>query len=390
MARIGIDARCLAEGRMTGVEEYTLNLLENLFLLDQKNEYVLFLNSFKPLRADFSRLEKYPNVKLKRFRFPNKLLNFCFWYLNFPKIDKLIGGADIVFLPNIIFGSVSAKTKLIATIHDLSFERFPETFSRKRRLWHAFINSKKICRRAQKIIAVSDSTKNDLESLYGIESRKIEIIPSGVSKNFLPISRNDRKLTEVKERYGLPYKFILFLGTIEPRKNIAALIRAFGSFKEYAAGKNDENLARFKLVIAGQSGWLGEKIYREIQNSKCKNDIMVINFIPAEDKPYVINLAALFVYPSIFEGFGFPPLEAMKCGVPVITSNNSSIPEVVGSGGILVNFDKPDEIEKAMREILENPQLYDKMKEAGIKKASAFSWQISARKFLDAVKNLEK
>lgn len=388
--RIGIDVRCLAEGRMTGVEEYTLNLLKNLFRLDKENEYVLFFNSFKSARADFSWLKKYPNVKLKKFHFPNKLLNLCFWYLNFPKIDRMIGGADVVFLPNIIFGSVSAKAKLTATIHDLSFERFSETFSRKRRLWHIFINSKKICRRAQKIIAVSDSTKNDLQLLYGIEAQKIEVIPSGICENFLPISRNDQRLVATKEKYGLPYKFILFLGTIEPRKNITALVRAFDSFKGYAAGKNDENLLRFKLVIAGQSGWLKKKIYREIERAKHKKDILVINFIPAEDKPYVINLATLFVYPSIFEGFGFPPLEAMRCGVPVITSDNSSLPEVVGSGGIMVNFDKPGEIEKAMREILENPQLHDKIKEAGIKKANEFSWKISARKFLNAVKNLEK
>ncbi len=387
---IGIDVRCLAEGRATGVEEYTKNLLENLFLLDQENEYILFFNSFKARKADFLWLEKYPNVKLKRFGLPNKFLNFCFWYLDFPKIDKMIGGADIVFLPNIIFGNVSAKTRLMATIHDLSFERSPETFSWKRRLWHGFINPKKICCRAQKIIAVSDSTKNDLQSLYGIESRKIEVIPSGVSEKFLPISRNDQRLIEVKERYSLPYKFVLFLGTIEPRKNIAALIRAFDSFKNFANAKKDEQLAKFKLVIAGQKGWLGEKIYREIEKAKYKNDILVINFIPEDDKSCVMNLATLFVYPSIFEGFGFPPLEAMKCGVPVIASNNSSLPEVVGSGGIMVNFDKPDEIEKAMREILENPQLYGKIKEAGIKKAGEFNWQITARKFLDVIKSLEK
>jgi len=388
--KIGIDVRCLSEGRMTGVEEYTLNLLENLFKLDKENEYVLFFNSFKPARADFSWLEKYPDVKLKKFRFPNKLLNFCFWYFGFPKIDKMIGGADIVFLPNIIFSSVSAKTKLVATIHDLSFERFPETFSLKRRLWHGFINPKKICRRAQKIIAVSESTKNDLESLYKIDSQKIEVIPSGIAENFLPISRNDRQLIEVKERYKLPYRFILFLGTIEPRKNIAALIRAFDGLKKYAAEKKDENLTRFKLVIAGQSGWLGGKIDREIEKAEYKNDILAINFVPAKDKPYVINLATLFVYPSVFEGFGFPPLEAMKCGVPIITSNNSSLPEVVGNGGIMVNFDETDEIEKAMRQILENPELYDKLRAAGLKKVGEFKWETTAKEFLKILRNIDK
>lgn len=121
--KICIDGRCLMEGRKTGVEEYTRNLLENIFALDQKNDYVLFLNSWKNIRADFSWIKKYPNVKIKKFRFPNKLLNLMFWYLNWPKIDRLVGGVDIVFFPNIIFGAVSERTKVIATIHDLSFER---------------------------------------------------------------------------------------------------------------------------------------------------------------------------------------------------------------------------------------------------------------------------
>jgi glycosyltransferase involved in cell wall biosynthesis len=387
---IGIDVRCLAEGRMTGVEEYTLNLLENLFQLDKENEYVLFFNSFKLAKADFSWLEKYSNVRLKKFRWPNKLLNLSFWYLGFPKIDKMIGGADIVFLPNIIFASVSKKAKLVATIHDLSFERFPETFSWKRRLWHGFINSKKICRQAQKIIAVSDSTKNDLINLYQVDPQKIEVIPSGISENFLPINRNDGKLVEIKERYGLPYKFILFLGTIEPRKNIAALIRAFDNFKKYAEEKKDENLTRFKLVIAGQSGWLGQRVAKEIEKAEYKKDILAINFVPAEDKPYIINLASLFVYPSIFEGFGFPPLEAMKCGVPVIASNNSSLPEVVGSGGIMVNFDKPDEIAKIMREILKDSDLYAKISSAGMKKTNEFGWKKTALETLKLFNSLVK
>jgi glycosyltransferase involved in cell wall biosynthesis len=228
-----------------------------------------------------------------------------------------------------------------------------------------------------------------LQLIYGINPQKIGVISSGISENFLPISRNDRKLVEIKERYGLPYKFILFLGTIEPRKNIAALIRAFDGLKKYAEKKKDENLMRFKLVIAGQSGWLGEKIASEIKMAEYKNDILVINFIPDKDKPYLINLASLFVYPSIFEGFGFPPLEAMKCGVPVVVSNNSSLPEVVGSGGIMINFDKTDEIQRVMLRILENSKFAEKVREMGLKKASEFNWKKTAEKFLDTLRNLE-
>ncbi len=134
MTRICIDVRCLSEGRKTGVEEYTLKLLLNIFEADKKNEYILFLSSWKKPIFDFSLFEKYSNVKIKKIKFPNKLLNFSFWYFNWPKIDWLVGGANVVFFPNIIFGAVSKSVKTIVTIHDLSFERYPHFFSFKRRL----------------------------------------------------------------------------------------------------------------------------------------------------------------------------------------------------------------------------------------------------------------
>ncbi len=386
MARIGIDIRCLAEGRRTGVEEYTLNLLAHLFEIDKENEYVLFFNSFRSSKTDFSWLKKYSNASLKKFSFPNKLLNFLFWYLDWPKIDRMIGGADIIFMPNIIFGSVSRKTKLILTIHDLSFERYPETFSRKRRLWHIFINTRKICRRADRIIAVSDSTKNDLESLYKIPSEKIQTIHSGISDKFRIIDRNDEKLIKVKEKYNLPYKFILYLGTIEPRKNIVGIIKAFDQLQKFAEKNNLEEISKYKLVIAGSKGWMPKKIFSEIEKSACRDKIIRASFIADEDKEYVFNLASLFVYPSFFEGFGFPSLEAMRCGVPVIVSNNSSLPEVVGRAGILIDPDKPGEIYAAMKEIISNRELKEKLVAEGLKQAEKFNWKKTAEEFLEVLK----
>lgn len=377
--KICIDIRCLAEGRRTGVEEYTRYLLDNLFSVDKKNEYVLFLNSWKKTKLDFSWIQKYPNVSVKKFRFPNKILNLMFWYLGWPKIDHLVGGANIVFSPNIIFGNVSARTKFIITIHDLSFFRHSEYFSWKRKWWHIFINPKKICRDANKIIAVSNSTKHDLISLYKIQPEKIIVIPSAVADNFCVVDRNNEKLVKVKEKYNLPYKFILFFGTIEPRKNIVGLIRAFNLLQK-------DNSA-YSLVIAGEKGWLSEEIYEEIENSPFREKIQIINSIPDEDKVYLYNLASLFVYPSFFEGFGFPPLEAMKCGVPVIVSNNSSLPEIVGNAGILIDPDKPDEIFLAMKEILEKPELRNSLIQKGLEKSKEFDWKKTAKKTLEVLEN---
>jgi glycosyltransferase involved in cell wall biosynthesis len=373
------------EGRRTGVEEYTRNLLDNLFAIDNKNEYIVFINSWKDVRANFSWIEKYSNVKIKKFSFPNKLLNWMFWYINWPKIDQLVGGAEIVFFPNIIFGSVSKKAKVVTTIHDLSFQRYGQYFSLKRRWWHAFINPKKSVQRANKIIAVSQSTKNDLALFYKTKLKKISVIQSGVSDDFCIIDRNDKKLLRVKEKNNLPYKFILFFGTIEPRKNITSLVRAFNLLQKNASGEKSA-LEKYELVIAGEKGWLNEEILAEIERSPYKEKIKIIYCVPNEDKTYLYNLASLFVYPSFFEGFGFPPLEAARCGVPVICSNNSSLPEVAGESALMIDPDKPDEIFEAMHEILTKPDLKEALIQKGLEKSRQFDWKKTAEKTLEILK----
>jgi glycosyltransferase involved in cell wall biosynthesis len=386
--KIGIDVRCLAEGRRTGVEEYTLNLLENIFMLNTRDEFILFFNSFRSSEIDFSWLEKYPNVRLRKFNFPNKILNLLFWYLNWPKIDKLIGGVDVFFMPNIIFGGVSKNVKLVSTIHDLSFERYPETFSWQRRLWHTFINPRKICQHSDRIIAVSQSTKSDIVNLYKINPDKITVSYNGLAEKFHIVDRNDANLIRVKEKYNLPYKFILYLGTIEPRKNISAVTQAYAQLQKKASSSDQTEIAKYKLVIAGADGWLSEKIFAEIAASNYKDDIMVIKFVSEEDKEFVLNLASLFVYPSRFEGFGLPPLEAMACGVPVITSNNSSLPEVVGDAAIMIDPDKPTEIAQAMQEILTNSELREKLMARGLVQSKKFTWIKPAEDFLKIINKL--
>lgn len=384
--KIGIDIRCLVEGKRTGVEEYTLSLLSNLFEIDKKNEYVLFLNSFGRPRIDFSFFEKYKNVKIKQFGYPNKLLNFCFWYLNWPKVDRMLGSIDLFFMPNINFVALSRKCNLIVTIHDLSFEIFKETFSIKRRLWHFFVSPKKLCMRADNIIAISDSTKNDLQTIYKIPSEKICRIYNGTSEEFAEYDRNDKKLIEVKEKYHLPFSFIFYLGTIEPRKNIIAIVRAFDQLKS----TNHPQLEKYKLVIAGAKGWKVEQILNEMRGAQYNKDIIYTNQITNEDKPAVYNLASLFVYPSFFEGFGLPVLEAMKCRIPVITSNTSSLPEVVGDSALMIDPDRPDELYRAMQEMLLNKELANTLSEKQRWQAFKFNWKNCARQFLSVMTDDDK
>lgn len=382
--KIGIDIRCLSEGRRTGVEEYSLNLLEKILKEDSDNKYVLFLNSWKKPKLEIDFLKNHKNVELKISRFPNKILNFFLWYFDWPKLDKLIGGVDVFFMPNLNFVALSPKVKLILTVHDLSFEYYPETFSWKRRLWHIFINPQKIIRRADKVLAVSDSTRNDLIGFYKINPAKVETVYNGVGEVFGRIDRNDPKLLRIKEKYALPFNFILFLGTFEPRKNIGGIVRAYERMRQ----EGGSQLEKYKLVIAGSEGWKSAKLKREIKKSSLAKDIYQVKFIDEEDKVFVYNLAALFVYPSFFEGFGLPPLEAIKCGVPVIVSDNSSMVETVGEAGILTDAFSADEIALAMKEFLIDKELKKEFYPAGIRQAQKFTWTKAAKKFLEIVKKI--
>lgn len=384
--RIGIDIRCLAEGKRTGVEEYTLALLRGLFECDQENEYVLFFNAWRRDIPDFVSecATRYPNVTLKTFHFPNKLLNLSLWYLRFPKLDRLVGGTDIFFLPNLNFAAVSDKTKLVVTAHDLSFELFPETFSWKRRLWHFFIHFRRLALSADRVIAVSQSTKDDLIAEYGVPEQDISVIRSGIGEQFRVMSRNESDLVRVQEKYHLPYKFILSLATFEPRKNILALIRSYEALIRLGHPVFD----KYALVIAGTSGWKCEEIFEAIAHSPYREKIILPGFIADEDKTALYNLASVFVYPSLYEGFGFPPLEAMACGVPVIASHSSSLPEVVGDAGVLIDPYQPDELFQALQQVLGDNEFADTLCKKSVGRAALFSWDNTVRSTLELFRSL--
>jgi glycosyltransferase involved in cell wall biosynthesis len=370
--RIGFDARCLGEENISGVGEYTLELLKNILEIDNNDEIFVFSNSFKGVGNRYvEKLRDCSRANIKNFSFPNKIINLLFWYFNWPKIDRLVGGTDIFFAPNINFISTSRKCPLVATFHDLSFERYPKFFTLKARIWHKyFVNPKKISQRSTKIIAVSESTKRDLEDIYRTDSAKIEIISHGIGDDFKVIDRADPKMTAIRKKYKLPERFILYLGNIEPRKNIGSIISAYQEFI-----RKEKQNSEYKLVLAGATSPL-------LRGIPIGEDIFNCGYIEREERPYIYNLASLFVYPSFFEGFGLPLLEAMACGIPAITSHNSSLPEVSENAAILIDPDRPNELSQAMHSLITNEKLYSKTKERGFAQSQKFSWQKCAKKTL--------
>lgn len=371
---IGIDLRVLARGARTGIEEYTINLLSHLLPSAPQIKFKLFYNAFQRAKLFYPWLFL-PNVELREFGIPNRLFLLAARYLNQPKIDRLLQGVDIYFNPHFFVAPLSKRCRKIMTFHDLAFLRYPEFFSWRQQLWQKFLmKARAEAEKSDQIIAVSQSTKQDLIDLYGIKPDKIKVIYSGIGQQF---RETKPVLPQIKNKYHLPDRFILYLGTIEPRKNLLGLLKAFELLKT----KNN-SFGNLKLVIAGRPGWLYQDIFRTAQHSFYCQEIIFTGFVAEQDKPFLYNSAEVFVCPSFFEGFGFPPLEAMACGLPTIVSANSSLPEVVGSAALMVDPYNIDEMAWAMELILSDADLRERLKKEGIEQAKKFSWQKCARETL--------
>jgi len=379
--RIGIDVRCFAQGKNTGVEEYAQRALGAIFEMDRDNEYILFFNAWRGQKVDFSWATQYENVTLKEFAIPNKLLNLSLWLLRYPKLDKLCGGVDTFFMPNNNFCALSDGVKLFLTVHDLSFEHYKDSFSFKRRIWHFFVNPRLLIGKAEHIFAVSEATKTDLCETYRIANEKVSVTLNGMTSVSGKYDRNSMDLIAVKEKYNLPYKFILYFGTIEPRKNIINIIKAFDELHER------DSKIDYKLVIAGARGWKGEKIFRAVANAQNSEKIMVITDIPEAEKEIFYTLSSVFVYPSFFEGFGFPLLEAIVCGIPIITSHTTSLPEVVGGGAIMIDPMRPSEITQALMTVITDKKLQKNLIQNSKEYTTKFQWNMFAQSFVQVIDN---
>ena len=216
--------------------------------------------------------------------------------------------------------------------------------------------------------------------IYKIDDEKIKVVYSGIN-SVSNIEPSEASISKIRNKYKLPENYILYLGTIEPRKNIIGIIRAFEELKKHNIKKN------YKLVIAGSKGWLCKDVFEVAKNSTVINDIFFTGFVDDEDKSILYKLAEIFVYPSFYEGFGFPPLEAMQNGTPIITSNFSSLPEAVGDAAIMVNPYNIDELARAMENLLNDDNLKNNLIQKGFQQTKKFSWQKCAGETLEILKS---
>lgn len=372
--RIAIDAS-RAVNESAGIGRYTLELVKKLVEIDKKNQYLLI---FSFIRSNF-RKEKIikslqgPNVETKIYKIPGNIKEKV-WGWTIPWFDRLLGDADIFYAPSFFEVNMGLKIPQVVTIYDMTTFLYPahrgEEVSKRLNL-----RTKKACKKATKIIAISSSTANDLQKYLKIAKTKIDVIYPGQNQLSEPVKNLPGSLK--KDAY------ILAVGTIEPRKNLVGLFKAYSLLPLKIQDK-------YPLVICGAEGWNTGEIFDTYLRLKLEGKVKLLGFVPDGLLAKLYKEAAVFVYPSIYEGFGFPVLEALSFGKPVVTSNISSMPEVAGKAALLVDPENTKSIANGLQRLLEHKNEADDLSKMAKKQAEKFSWEKTALQTLKVFEEIVK
>lgn len=351
--------------KLAGVGFYMENLIKGLAEIDQINEYQLFIR--EPILTYF----KVDRPNFKYVIIPNYPLAIrVIWEQIVLPIRLLFSGSKVLHSPHYTTPLFGWWFKRVVTFPDMTFFLFPKKHLRFKVIyfWIMIRLSSVI---ADAIISISHSTTKDISRLLKSDQRKLKTIPLAVARSY----RSDisaEQIESVRQHYNLPNKYLLFVGTIEPRKNVKCLVDAYLSL-----GKTYKDT--YKLVLVGRKGWHYEDLFDYLDNHPEKDCIVFTGYVAENDLPAIYNGASLFVYPSFYEGFGIPVLEALACGIPTITANTSSLPEVAGEAALLVDPQRPEDITNAITTVLADPERVKMMVKKGLAQAASFSWEKCAR-----------
>jgi glycosyltransferase involved in cell wall biosynthesis len=396
---VGIDYTAAA-WQGAGIGRYTRELVRAIVDHGSDFRYTLFyaaggIAPGNPYVAELRRMsEARPNLRAIPIPLSPRRLTQIWQRLRVPwPVEFFTGRLDLLHAPDFVLPPTRARTLL--TIHDLAFLRRPECFvpSMVRYLSAAVPRG---LRRADAVLADSEATRQDLHSLLAIDPAKVAVVYPGVSPRFQPLPPEQTE--PVRHRLGLPQRFVLFVSTLEPRKNVPRLVEAFGRLVEMRArglGIDPANLqsplADLSLVLAGRRGWLYNDIFATIERLGLAERVRVLDFVDDNDLPSLYNLAWAFAYPSLYEGFGLPALEAIACGTPVVTARNSSLPEVVGGdaddsdppAAVLVDAEDVGSIAEGLARVVADQPLRARLRKAGLARARRFSWEQAARQVIE-------
>ncbi|MDH7486095.1 MAG: glycosyltransferase family 1 protein [Anaerolineae bacterium] len=366
-ARVGLNAQLLSlteTYRGAGINGYIHNLLHRLPAAAPDLHFTAFLNerSFAPP----------PGLAVRYTRWPTGRppVRIVWEQLLLPRLLRVLG---MDLLHGLAYATpLASPCPTVVTVHDLTFFRFPETLKPFKRCYLRAA-TRSATRRAVRIIAVSRQTRDDLAQILQVPLEKVDVVHNGVSEAFHPVAAQE--VAAFRQRRGLPPRFILFLGTLEPRKNIERLLEAFARWLKGAGREMQEAV---KLVVAGAKGWYFEHIFARAAALGLADEVLFPGFLPAAELPWWYRAAECFVYPSLYEGFGLPVLEAMACGTPVITSSASSLPEVAGDAAITVNPYDVAALAEAIAQVMADAARREEMRQAGLQQAARFPWSKAA------------
>lgn len=365
--RIGIDVHSLG-GQQGGNETYYQELVKGLVALPSAHELVLYYTK----DAARQRVSANGHISLERLRPRHPLLRIPLTLPWRARMDRL----DIFHAQHVIPPFIRCKT--VTTIPDIAYEHFPEAFPRMQRIWmKQLIRSSAI--KADHIITVSEYSKRDIARTYGVPEEKITVTYEGASEEFRPHDKEGAR-EKLARNYGIEEVFILYLGRLQGRKNLARVVEAYARVR--AAG------LPHKLVLAGKRDTLFEPVLARIRELNMEDNVLLPGYVPAQDVPFFYSAADVFIYPSFFEGFGLPVVEAMACGVPVITSRGSSLEEVAGDAALLVDPLSEDSITSALLQILRDDQLRVRLRRAGLDRSKSFNFEKAAQQTMDVYEHV--
>lgn len=371
--RIAIDAHSVG-AKLGGNESYAVNLIEALAQIDEVNDYTLYVTTAEA-HDRFHR--RWPNFKVRNTLPHTPLIRI-----------PLTLSAELRKHPvDVLHVQFTAPPfcpcPVVVSIHDLSFEHLPHTFHRRSRT-QLRLTVRHSAKRAAKILTLSEHTRRDVIDTYRIDPTRITAIPLAAPRHFSPVEDN-RELQRVRHNYGIDGPYILSVGSIQPRKNLPRLINAYASLR----GKYVEAELP-KLVLVGKHAWLYDETTRALAETGLKESVILTGYVPEADLPALYSGALCFVYPSYFEGFGLPPLEAMKCGAPVIVGNKTSLPEVVGDAALTVDPYDVSSIAGAIERLVNDSDLRRELSVKGRSRAETFDWRETARRTLQIYEQVGK
>jgi glycosyltransferase involved in cell wall biosynthesis len=367
---IGLNAHLLSLShnyRGAGINSYIYHLLRHLGRIDSDYSYSVFLSERR--FAD-------ERLKLRYTRWPtHRPLVRILWEQLVQPMALRQAGIDLLHAMAFT-GPLATPCPFVVTVYDLSFLHYPDAFRSWNR-WYLRCFTGLSARRARRVIAISENTKRDVVKMLGVPSDSVDVVYCGAGEIFHPLP--PAEVTRFRRERALPDRFILFLGTLEPRKNVQMLIRAYAQWQKAEP-------AIPKLVVAGGKGWYYGQIFAEVERLELTGEVIFPGYVAQEELPLWYNAASLFVYPSRFEGFGLPVLEAMACGTPVVTTSAASLPEVAGGAALLVSPDDEKQLIEAMRRALCDQALREEMTTKGRAHATTFTWDRTARQTADVYK----